>query len=225
MNYFNLTHILLSTILLLAGNNVEAEAVIESQLRGGSDERKLQDNNRLVGEYVLDMVNTRNTEPYYPKWDYSGDDFIAYSNESAPSNNAVGDVGSYFHYTSISRTNPNSNCQTCDFNFEMILDARAVGGTVSITARIQWNRNTGRATITNVRTNNTNNIGVRTTAAIMSALRTTEEIRGGDFPSFLGDMRNQNQVGGNYGSQLFFSTEGTDDNFIAYVVDGNVVGN
>jgi hypothetical protein len=215
MNYFNLTHILLSAILLLAENNVEA---VESQLRGGSDERKLQDNNRLVGEYVLDMVNTRNTEPYYPKWDYSGDDFIAYSNESAPSNNA-GDGGSYFHYTTISRTNPNTNCQTCDFNFEMILDARAVGGTVSITARIRWNRNTGRATITNVRTN-TNNIGVQT-AAIMSALRTTEDIRGGDFPSFLGDMRNQNQ-GGNYESQLFFSTEGTDDNFIAYVVDGNV---
>ena len=215
MNHFNLINILLSAILLLAGNNVEAEAV-ESQLRGGSDERKLQDN-RLVGDYVLDMVNTRNTEPYYPKWDYSGDDFIAYSNESAPSN--AGDGGSYFHYTTISRTNPNSNCQTCDFNFEMILDARAVGGNVSINAGIRWNRNTGRATITNVRTN-TNNIGVRT-AAIMSALRTTEDIRGGDFPSFLGDMRNQNQ-GGNYESQLFFSTEGTDDNFIAYVVDGNV---
>ena len=220
MNHFNIKNILLSAILLLAGNNVEA--VEKGQLRGGSDKRKLQDN-RLVGDYVLDMVNTRNTEPYYPKWDYSGDDFIAYSNESAPSNNAGDGGSSYFHYTSISRTNPNSNCQTCDFNFEMILDARAVGGTVSINAGIRWNRNTGRATITNVRTN-TNNIGVRTTTAIMSALRTTEEIRGGDFPSFLGDMRNQNQ-GGNYESQLFFSTEGTDDNFIAYVMDGNVVGN
>ena len=174
-----------------------------------------------MGEYVLDMVNTRNTEPYYPKWDYSGDDFIAYSNESAPSNNAGSDRGSYFHYTSISRTNPNSNCQTCDFNFEMILDARAVGGNVSITAGIQWNRNTGRATITNVRTN-TNNIGVRT-EAIMTALRTTVyiELNNPNYPDFLGDMRNQNQ-GGNYESQLFFSTEGTDDNFIAYVVDGNV---
>jgi hypothetical protein len=219
MNHFNLTNILLSTILLLAGNNVEAEAV-ESQLRGGNDERQLQDN-RLVGEYVLDMVNTRNSEPYYPKWDYSGDDFIAYS-EATPFSTALGDGGSYFHYTTITRTNPNSNCQTCDFNFEMILDARAVGGDVSINAGIQWNRNTGRATITNVRTN-TNNIGIRT-AAIMSALRTTVyiELNNPTYPDFLGDMRNQNQGGGNYESQLFFSTEGTDDNFIAYVVDGNV---
>ena len=211
MNHFNLTNILLSAILLLAGNNVEAKAVEKGQLRGGSDERQLQDN-RLVGDYVLDMVNTRNTEPYYPKWDYSGDDFIAYSNESAPSNNAGDDGGSYFHYTTISRTNPNSNCQTCDFNFEMILDARAVGGNVSIGALIQWNRNNGQATITNVSTN-TNNIGVRT-EAIMNALRTTEYIAGGDKPAFFGDTRN-----GSYQSQLRFSTKGqrSDDEFIAYL--------
>ena len=206
MNYFNITHILLSAILLLAGNNVEA---VESQLRGGSDERKLQDN-RLVGEYVLDMVNTRNTQPYYPQGGDSGDDFIAYG-ESA-SFSGTGDGGPYFHDTTITRTNPNRNCQTCIFEFKMDLDPRAVGGNVSIGALIQLNRNNGQATITNVSTN-TNNIGVRT-EAIMNALRTTEYIAGGDKPAFFGDTRN-----GSYQSQLRFSTEGqrSDDDFIAYL--------
>jgi len=203
MNYFNITHILLSAILLLAGNN-NVEAV-------GSDERQLQ-NNRLVGEYVLDMVNTRNTQPYYPQLDYSGDDFIAYT-EAAPSN--TGDGGPYLHYTTIRRTDPNSNCQICSFAFEMDLDPQAVGGSVFIDARIEWNRNNGQATITNVGTN-THNIGART-EAIMRALRTTEyiEIAGGDNPSFFGDTRN-----GSYQSQLYFSIEGqrTDDDFIAYLV-------
>ena len=94
----------------------------------------------------------------------------------------------------------------------MDLDPRAVGGNVSIGALIQWNRNNGQATITNVSTN-TNNIGVRT-EAIMNALRTTEYIAGGDKPAFFGDTRN-----GSYQSQLRFSTEGqrSDDDFIAYL--------
>jgi len=219
MNYFNLKHFLLSAVLI-AGNNVEA--VEESQLRG-SDERKLQDN-RLAGQYVLDMVNTRNTQPYYPQWDYSGDDFTAYTASSSRGNG-----GPYLHRTNIFRTNPNSNCQTCSFEFQMDLDEKAVGGYVWIDAIIQWNRNTGKAEVTNVYTN-TNNIGDRT-RAIMSALDTTEYIKVvNSIPYFYGDTRKQNRGGKDIlipyvddgqafsQSQLFFSTEGqwTNDDFTAY---------
>jgi hypothetical protein len=227
MNYFNLKRFLLSAILV-TGNNVEA---VESQLRGSDvlDERKLQ-NNRLAGQYLLDAVNTRNTQPYYPQWDYYGDDFIAYRNTASSSS---GD-GPYYHSTTITKIDPNSNCQTCRFDFAMYLDPTAVGGSVYIDASIQWNRNTGKAEVTNVRTN-TNNIGDRT-EAIMNALRTTEYIEvfnaaGVGYPNFYGDTRKRNQGGNdllipdvnNNGqvwsqSQLSFSPEGqwTNDDFIAY---------
>jgi hypothetical protein len=224
MNYFNLKHFLLSTILV-TGNNVEAA---ESQLRG-SDERKLQ-NNCLAGQYLLDAVNTRNTQPYYPQWDYYGDDFIAYKTTASSSS---GD-GPYYHSTTITWTDPNNNCQTCRFDFAMNLDPLAVGGYVWIDASIRWNPNTGKAEVTNVRTN-TNNIGERT-EAIMNALRTTDYIElfnavGVGYPNFYGDTRKQNQGGNdllipdvnNNGqvwsqSQLSFSPEGqwTNDDFIAY---------
>ena len=234
MNYFNLNRFLLSAILV-AGNKLNVEAV-ESQLRGGSDEqRKLQNNPPLVGQYLLDAVNTRNTQPYYPQWDYYGDDFIAYSSNAASSSR--GD-GPYYHSTTITRANPNANCQTCKFDFAMDLDPRAVGGNVYIDASIQWNRNTGKAEVTDVRTN-TNNIGDRT-EAIMNALRTTEYIDvlnwgGVGYPNFYGDTRTRNRGGNdlqipdvnNNGqiwsqSQLSFSPEQrTNDDFIAYVQPTN----
>lgn len=236
MNYFNLNRFLLSAILV-AGNKLNVEAV-ESQLRGGSDEqRKLQKNNPLAGQYLLDAVNTRNTQPYYPQWDYYGDDFIAYSSNAASSSR--GD-GPYYHSTTITMANPNrANCQTCRFDFAMDLDPLAVGGNVYIDASIRWNRNTGKAEVTDVRTN-TNNIGDRT-EAIMNALRTTEYIEvfnsaGVGYPNFYGDTRNRNRGGNdlqipdvnNNGqiwsqSQLSFSPEEqrTNDDFIAYAQPTN----
>ena len=234
MNYFNLNRFLLSAILV-AGNKLNVEAV-ESQLRGGSDEqRKLQNNPRLAGQYLLDAVNTRNTQPYYPQWDYYGDDFIAYSSNAASSSRGG---GPYYHSTTITRANPNANCQTCKFDFAMDLDPLAVGGNVYIDASIQWNRNTGKAEVTDVRTN-TNNIGDRT-EAIMNALRTTEYIDvlnwgGVGYPNFYGDTRTRNRGGNdlqipdvnNNGqiwsqSQLSFSPEQrTNDDFIAYVQPTN----
>jgi hypothetical protein len=181
MNYFNLKPFLLSAILV-AGNNVEA---VESQLRG--DERKLQ-KNRPAGQYLLDAINTRNTQPNYPQWDYYGDDFIAYTNAASSSRGAMMDR--IFNLQQSLGQIQTAIVKLAGLILPWVLILGLLVDMFRLMQAFDGIVILEKAEVTNVRTNK-NDIGVRTDANIMNALRTAEYIEvfnaaGVGYPNFYG---------------------------------------